>query len=233
MRLPRCASHATQSSIAAAERPGLVKSSGEVRSTGWRAREAVLSIVWVTPAANRLPSSRTLARRERQVPGGAFRPGGVAEVIDELVSRRSRHLPDALPRAAGVGRRPEAAHAARLTARAGRRSIASGARSSGCSSSTRVWCYSRLAGHVVSQVRAELPERFGFTVIGIVRSGIVAVLRHPHDARPRRSFEVMAATPIESVDRRAFNRDAVVACRRGRLRAVHQGAGTPASAAAA
>ena len=142
--------------------------------------------------------------------GGAFRPGGVAEVIDELVSRGVGicQMPCPEQRAWGgvLKRRMLRAYGARGTALYRLR----GPLLRLFILYTRM-VYWRLAGRVVSQIADY--ERSGFTVIGIVGVGSSPSCGIHTTLDLRRSFEVMAATPIESVDRRAFNRDAVVACR--------------------
>ena len=63
--------------------------------------------------------SHCLLNQNTRYLGGAFRPGAVDEVVEPLPRGRRRHLPDALPRAAGMGRGPQALVAAVL--RRGRR----------------------------------------------------------------------------------------------------------------
>ena len=142
--------------------------------------------------------------------GGAFRPGGVAEVIDELVSRGVGicQMPCPEQRAWGgvLKRRMLRAYGARGTALYRFRGPL-----------LRLFIlytrleYRRLARRVVNQIADY--ERSGFTVIGIVGVGASPSCGVHTTLDIRRSFEVMAATPINSVDRKAFNRDAVVACR--------------------
>lgn len=142
--------------------------------------------------------------------GGAFRPGGVAEVIDELVSRGVGicQMPCPEQRAWGgvLKRRMLRAYGARGTVLYRfRRPL------------LRLFMlytrleYWRLARGVVSQIADY--ERSGFTVIGIVGVGASPSCGVNTTLDLRRSFEVMATTPIDSLDRQGFNRDAVVACR--------------------
>jgi hypothetical protein len=71
--------------------------------------------------------------------------------------------------------------------------------------------YWRLARRVISQIADY--ERSGFEVIGIVGVGASPSCGVNTTLDLRRSFEAMASIPVDSVDRRAVNRDAVVACR--------------------
>jgi hypothetical protein len=71
--------------------------------------------------------------------------------------------------------------------------------------------YWRLARQVVSQIADY--ERSGFAVIGIVGVGASPSCGVRTTLDVRRSFEAIASTPLESVDRKTVNRDAVVACR--------------------
>jgi predicted secreted protein len=142
--------------------------------------------------------------------GGAFRPGGVAEVIDELVSRGVGicQMPCPEQRAWGgvLKRRMLRAYGARGTALYRFRGLV--LRLFMLYTRLQYW---RLARRVVSQIADY--ERSGFTVIGIVGVGASPSCGVKTTLDLRRSFEVMAATPIDSVDRRAINRDAVIACR--------------------
>ena len=158
--------------------------------------------------------------------GGAFRPGGVAEVIDELVSRGVGICQMPCPEQQAWGgvlkRRMLRAYGARRTALYRFRGLL-----------LRLFMlytrleYWRLARRVVSQIADY--ERSGFTVIGIIGVGASPSCGVHTTLDLRRSFEVIANTPLDSVDRRAVNRDAVVACRVAGLRALHQVAETPAS----
>ena len=71
--------------------------------------------------------------------------------------------------------------------------------------------YWRLARRVAREIAAY--ERSGFTVIGIVGVGASPWCGVATTRDMRRSFEVMARTTPESAERKAINRDAVVACR--------------------
>jgi predicted secreted protein len=142
--------------------------------------------------------------------GGAFRPGGVAEVVEELVSRGVGicQMPCPEQRAWGgvLKRRMLRAYGARGTALYRLRGLF-----------LRLFVlytrlvYWRLARRVVSQIADY--ERSGFAVIGIVGVGSSPSCGVNTTLDVRRSFEAMAATPIDSVERKAVNRDAVVACR--------------------
>jgi predicted secreted protein len=142
--------------------------------------------------------------------GGAFRPGGVAEVIDELISRGVGICQMPCPEQHAWGgvlkRRMLRAYGARGTVIYRFRGPL-----------LRVFIlytrlvYWRLARRVVRQIVDY--ERSGYTVIGIVGVGASPSCGVRTTLDMRRSFEVMAHTPIDSVDRGAINRDAVVACR--------------------
>jgi predicted secreted protein len=142
--------------------------------------------------------------------GGAFRPGGVAEIVDELMSRGVGicQMPCPEQRAWGgvLKRRMLRAYGARGTVLYRfRRPL------------LRLFMiytrleYWRLARRVVSQIADY--ERSGFRVMGIVGVGASPSCGVKTTLDLRRSLDVMATTPIDSVDRQAFNRDAVVACR--------------------
>ena len=125
--------------------------------------------------------------------GGAFRPGGVAEVIDELVSRGVGicQMPCPEQRAWGgvLKRRMLRAYGAQGTALYRFRGLI-----------LRLFIlytrleYRRLARRVVNQIADY--ERSGFTVIGIVGVGASPSCGVHTTLDLRRSFEVMAATPI-------------------------------------
>jgi hypothetical protein len=134
----------------------------------------------------------------------------VAEVIDELVSRGVGicQMPCPEQRAWGgvLKRRMLRAYGARGTALYRFRGLV--LRLFMLYTRLQYW---RLARRVVSQIADY--ERSGFTVIGIVGVGASPSCGVKTTLDLRRSFEVMAATPIDSVERRAVNRDAVIACR--------------------
>jgi hypothetical protein len=71
--------------------------------------------------------------------------------------------------------------------------------------------YSRLARRVARQI--DDYERSGFTVIGVIGVGASPSCGVDTTLDIRRSFEAIAHTPPESVDRKTINRDAVIACR--------------------
>jgi predicted secreted protein len=142
--------------------------------------------------------------------GGAFRPGAVAEVIDELGSRGIGicQMPCPEQRAWGgvLKRRMLRAYGARGTVVYRLRAPL-----------LRLFLlytrleYWRLARRVVAQIADY--ERSGFKVIGIVGVGASPSCGVHTTLDVRRSLEAIAATPIDSVERKAVNRDAVVACR--------------------
>jgi predicted secreted protein len=142
--------------------------------------------------------------------GGAFRPGGIAEIIDELVSRDigicQMPCPEQLAWGGVIKRRMLRAHGARGTALYRFR----GPLLRLFMLYTRLQ-YWRLARRVASQIADY--ERSGFTVIGIVGVGASPSCGVNTTLDIRRSFEAMAATPIDSVDRKSVNRNTVVACR--------------------
>lgn len=142
--------------------------------------------------------------------GGAFRPGGVAEVIDDLVERGVGICQMPCPEQHAWGgvlkRHMLRAYGARGTALYRFR----GPLLRLFIAYTR-YVYWRLASQVAREIADY--ERSGFTVIGIVGVGASPSCGVRTTLDIRRSFEVMARTSPDSADRRAINRDAVVACR--------------------
>lgn len=142
--------------------------------------------------------------------GGAFRSGGVAEVIDELVGSGVGicQMPCPEQRAWGgvLKRRMLRAYGARGTVLFRVR----GPLLRLFIFNTRL-VYWRLARQVAREIADY--QRSGFTVVGIVGVGASPSCGVRTTLDIRRSFEVMARTPLDSVDRKTFNREAVVACR--------------------
>jgi predicted secreted protein len=174
-------------------------------------REAVLSERLYDARGKRVAFvSHCLLNENVRYLGGAFRSGGVAEVIDELVSRGVGicQMPCPEQRAWGgvLKRRMLRAYGARGTAFYRFRGVV-----------LRLFVlytrleYWRLARRVVRQIADY--ERSGFEVLGIIGVGASPSCGVNTTLDLRRSFEAMASTPIDSVDRKSVNRDAVVACR--------------------
>jgi predicted secreted protein len=142
--------------------------------------------------------------------GGAFRPGGVAEVIDELQSRGVGICQMPCPEQHAWGgvlkRRMLRAYGARDTVLYRFR----GPLLRLFVLYTRI-VYRRLARLVGRQIADY--ERSGFAVIGIIGVGASPSCGVRTTLDMRRSLEVIARTPVEQADRKAINRDAVVACR--------------------
>jgi predicted secreted protein len=142
--------------------------------------------------------------------GGAFRPGGVAEVIDELAGRGVGICQMPCPEQHAWGgvlkRRMLRAYGARGTVLYRFRGLL--LRLFILNTRLEYW---RLARQVAGQIADY--ERSGFTVVGIVGVGASPSCGVHTTLDVRRSFEVMANTPLDSVDRKTVNRDAVVACR--------------------
>jgi predicted secreted protein len=154
--------------------------------------------------------SHCLLNENTRYLGGAFRPGGVAEVIDELLSRGvgicqmpcpEQHawggvLKRTMLRAYGT--RGTAAY--RLRGPLLRLFILY----------TR-FIYRRLAREVVRQIADY--DRSGFRVVAIIGVGASPSCGVHTTLDMRRSLDVIAASAPESVDRNTLNREAVVASR--------------------
>ncbi len=142
--------------------------------------------------------------------GGAFRPGGVAEVIDELTSRGVGICQMPCPEQHAWGgvlkRRMLRAYGARGTALYRFRGPLLGL----FVLYTRL-VYWRLARQVTRQIADY--GRSGITIVGIVGVGTSPSCGVRTTLDMRRSLEVIANTPLDSVDRKTLNRDAVAACR--------------------
>ena len=139
-----------------------------------------------------------------------FRPGGVAEVIDELISGGVGICQMPCPEQHAWGgvlkRRMLRAYGARGTVLYRFR----GPLLRLFILYTRL-VYWRLARQVARQIADY--ERSGFTVVGIIGVGASPSCGVRTTLDMRRSFEVMAHTSPDSVDRKTINRDAVIACR--------------------
>ena len=142
--------------------------------------------------------------------GGAFRPGGVAEVADELISRGVGICQMPCPEQHAWGgvlkRRMLRAYGAQGTAlyrfrRPLLRLFILYTR----------YVYWRLARQVAHQIADY--ERSGLTVVGIVGVGASPSCGIGTTLDLRRSFEVIARTSPETVDRKTINREAIAASR--------------------
>jgi predicted secreted protein len=142
--------------------------------------------------------------------GGAFRSGGVAEVVDELISRGVGICQMPCPEQHAWGgvlkRRMLRAYGAQGTALYRFR----GPLLRLFILYTR-YVYWRLARQVARQIADY--ERSGLTVVGIVGVGASPSCGIGTTLDLRRSFEVIAHTPPDTVDRKTLNREAVAACR--------------------
>jgi predicted secreted protein len=155
--------------------------------------------------------SHCLLNENTRYLGGAFRPGAVAELVDELVARGVGICQMPCPEQHAWGgvlkRRMLRAYGTRGTALYRvrvpllRLFVLS----------TRI-TYRRLARDVAGQIADY--ERSGFTVIGIVGVGASPSCGVHTTLDLRRSFEAMARMPAASLDRRAVNREVVLASRR-------------------
>jgi predicted secreted protein len=154
--------------------------------------------------------SHCLLNENTRYLGGAFRPGGVAEVVDELMRRGVGicQMPCPEQRAWGgvLKRRMLRAYGARGTAAYRLRGLLLAA----FVLETRL-VYRRLAADVARQIADY--QRSGFVVIGIVGVGASPSCGVRTTLDIRRSFEVMARTPPRHADRATINRDVLVACR--------------------
>jgi uncharacterized protein YbbK (DUF523 family) len=143
--------------------------------------------------------------------GGAFRPGGVAELISELVDQGVGicQMPCPEQRAWGgvLKRRMLLAYGARGTLLYRGR----GPLLRLFILHTRV-IYRRLAREVAAQIADY--DRSGFAVVGIVGVGASPSCGVRTTLDIRRSFDAMARTPADALDRRHFNTEVVLASRR-------------------
>ena len=154
--------------------------------------------------------SHCLLNENTRYLGGAFRRGGVAEVVEELTQRGVGLCQMPCPEEHAWGgvlkRRMLRAYGAggtllyRFRGPLLRLFILY----------TRL-VYSRLARRVARQIADY--ERSGFTVIGVIGVGASPSCGVDTTLDIRRSFEVIAQTPPNSADRKTINRDAVIACR--------------------
>lgn len=143
--------------------------------------------------------------------GGAFRPGGVAELINELVEEGVGicQMPCPEQRAWGgvLKRRMLLAYGARDTLPYRVR----GPLLRLFVLHTRV-VYRRLARGVAAQIADY--ERSGFTVVGIVGVGASPSCGVRTTLDMRHSFDAMAGMTPDALDRRRFNTEVVLASRR-------------------
>jgi predicted secreted protein len=155
--------------------------------------------------------SHCLLNENTRYLGGAFRAGAVAELVDELVERGVGICQMPCPEQHAWGgvlkRRMLRAYGARGTPLYRFREPL-----------LRLFVlytravYRRLARDVAAQIADY--ERSGFTVVGIVGVGASPSCGVRTTLDLRRSFEAMARSPASSLDRRAVNREVVLACRR-------------------
>jgi predicted secreted protein len=142
--------------------------------------------------------------------GGAFRPGGIAEVVNELQRRGIGICQMPCPEQHAWGgvlkRRMLRAYGAEDTAAFRFRALLL----SLFILHTRI-VYRRLAHRVASQIADY--ERSGFSVIGIIGVGASPSCGVRTTLDIRRSFEAMARIPAGAANRDRINRDVVVACR--------------------
>ncbi|MGZ5324790.1 MAG: hypothetical protein ACXWZ3_12220, partial [Solirubrobacterales bacterium] len=143
--------------------------------------------------------------------GGAFRPGGVAELINELVEGGVGicQMPCPEQRAWGgvLKRRMLLAYGARDTLPYRVRGLLLRL----FVLHTRV-VYRRLARGVAAQIADY--ERSGFTVVGIVGVGASPSCGVRTTLDMRHSFDAMAGMTPDALDRRRFNTEVVLASRR-------------------
>jgi predicted secreted protein len=142
--------------------------------------------------------------------GGAFRPGGIAEVVNELQRREIGICQMPCPEQHAWGgvlkRRMLRAYGAEDTAAYRFRGLLLNL----FILHTRI-VYRRLARRVVRQIADY--ERSGFSVIGIIGVGASPSCGVRTTLDIRRSFQAMARIPAGTADRDTVNRDVVVACR--------------------
>jgi predicted secreted protein len=155
--------------------------------------------------------SHCLLNENTRYLGGAFRPGGVAEVIEGLLERGVGICQMPCPEQHAWGgvlkRTMLRAYGTRGTAvyRLRRPLLRLFVLYTG-------FVYRRLAREVVRQIADY--DRSGFKVVGIIGVGASPSCGVHTTLDMRRSLDVIAAQAPESVDRSALNREAVVASRR-------------------
>jgi predicted secreted protein len=155
--------------------------------------------------------SHCLLNENTRYLGGAFRRGAVAELVDELNDRGvgicQMPCPEQLAWGGVLKRRMLVAYGARSTLLYRFREPL-----------LRLFVlntravYRRLARDVAAQIADY--ERSGFTVVGIIGVGASPSCGVATTLEIGRSFEAMAESPRDQLDRRAFNRDVVLASRR-------------------
>jgi uncharacterized protein YbbK (DUF523 family) len=155
--------------------------------------------------------SHCLLNENTRYLGGAFRPGGVAELISELIDQGIGICQMPCPEQHAWGgvlkRRMLLVYGARGTPLFWLR----GALLPLFVLYTRA-VYRRLARDIATQIADY--QRSGYTVVGIVGVGASPSCGVHTTLDIRRSFDAMARTPTDAIDRRSFNRDVVLACRR-------------------
>jgi predicted secreted protein len=154
--------------------------------------------------------SHCLLNENTRYLGGAFRPGGIAELIGELsgqgVGICQMPCPEQHAWGGVLKRRMLLAYGARGTPLYWLRGPL-----------LRLFIlythlvYRRLARDITTQIADY--HRSGFTVIGIIGVGASPSCGVHTTLDIRRSFEAMARTPAGAIDRRRVNRDVVLACR--------------------
>jgi uncharacterized protein YbbK (DUF523 family) len=155
--------------------------------------------------------SHCLLNENTRYLGGAFRAGGVAELVAELMQQGVGICQMPCPEQHAWGgvlkRRMLLAYGARGTTLYRGRGVLLRL----FIINTRI-VYRRLARGVASQIADY--RRSGFTVVGIIGVGASPSCGVNTTLDIRRSFEAMAATPADALDRSRVNREVVLACRR-------------------
>jgi predicted secreted protein len=143
--------------------------------------------------------------------GGAFRPGGVPELVDELMERQigicQMPCPEQYAWGGVLRRRMLRAYGARGTVLYAFR----GPLLRLFTLRTRM-VYERLARDVARQIADY--HRSGFVVVGIIGVGASPSCGVTTTLDLRQAFEAMAARPVDALERRRVNREVVLACRR-------------------
>lgn len=154
--------------------------------------------------------SHCLLNENTRYQGGAFRPGTVAEIVGELqrlgIGIHQMRCPEQRAWGGVVRRQMLRAYGSKGTVkylfRAPALLLFVGY--------TRA-VYRRLARDVVRDIEDYV--RSGFDVVGIVGVGSSPSCGVSTTLDMRRSLAAVAARPVETIDRRTFNREVVVACR--------------------
>lgn len=154
--------------------------------------------------------SHCLLNENTRYLGGAFRPGGVAELVGELLDEgvgiRQMPCPELHAWGGVLKRRMLLAYGARGRALYRWRGLLLR-----CFVLYTEIIYRRLAREIAAEIADY--SRSGFTVVGIIGVGASSSCGVHTTLDIRRSFECMAESPADALDRNRVNREVVLACR--------------------